>query len=157
MYDLAILRSLAAVAAALTMSAIVPSAPAVQRAGAADLVLVNGKIITVDGDDRIAQAVAIAGGKIVAVGTDDDIRVRIGPSTERIELAGRAVTQACSTRTRISKAAACNGCSSSMSASLLSSASKMSGARSARRRRSSPPAHGSRAVDGTRGSSMSVV
>ncbi len=92
MSDLAILRSLTAVAAALTVSAIVPSAPGIQPASAADLVLVNGKIITVDGNDRIAQAIAIAGGKIVAVGADDDIRVRIGPSTERIELAGRAVT-----------------------------------------------------------------
>jgi Amidohydrolase family len=89
---MAILRSLTAVAAALTVSTIVPSAPGIQPASAADLVLVNGKIITVDGNDRIVQAVAIAGGKIVAVGTDDDIGVRIGPSTERIELAGRAVT-----------------------------------------------------------------
>ena len=58
----------------------------------ADTVLLNGKIITVDENDRIAQAVAIAGGKIVAVGTNDEIRAHVGPSTEQIDLRGRAVT-----------------------------------------------------------------
>ena len=58
----------------------------------ADTVLLNGKIITVDENDRIAQAVAIAGGKIVAVGTNDEIRKHVGPSTEQIDLRGRAVT-----------------------------------------------------------------
>ena len=35
---------------------------------------------------------AIAGGKIVAVGSNEEIRVRVGPSTEQIDLHGRAVT-----------------------------------------------------------------
>ena len=58
----------------------------------AETVLLNGKIITVDENDRIAQAVAIAGGKIVAVGTNDAIRTHVGPSTEQIDLRGRALT-----------------------------------------------------------------
>jgi predicted amidohydrolase YtcJ len=58
----------------------------------ADLVLLNGKIITVDATDRIAQGMAIGGGRILAVGSNDDIRPHIGPATERVDLGGRAVT-----------------------------------------------------------------
>jgi predicted amidohydrolase YtcJ len=58
----------------------------------ADVVLVNGTILTVDANDSIAQAVAIAGGKIVAVGSNDAIRARVGPSTQTIDLRGRAAT-----------------------------------------------------------------
>ena len=58
----------------------------------ADRVLRNGKIITVDAADSIAQAVAIQGDKIMAVGTNAAINALIGPSTEVIDLAGKAVT-----------------------------------------------------------------
>ncbi|HEY4132296.1 MAG TPA: alpha/beta fold hydrolase, partial [Gemmatimonadaceae bacterium] len=49
-------------------------------------------IITVDAQDRIAQAVAIRGDKIVAVGTNADIAKLAGPQTQRIDLHGRAMT-----------------------------------------------------------------
>src|SRR5438874_2542904 len=62
------------------------------QAATADIVLLNGKIITVDEGDRIAQAVAIAGGKIVAVGTNAEVSKLAGPRTQRIDLKGRAVT-----------------------------------------------------------------
>ena len=52
----------------------------------ADLVLTNGKIITVDERFTIAQAVAIAGDRIVAVGTNQDITRLAGPDTRRIDL-----------------------------------------------------------------------
>src|ERR1041385_5098599 len=58
----------------------------------ADLVLTNGKIITVDARDTIAQAVAVAGGKIAAVGTNEQIRGRVGPRTQVIDLRGRTAT-----------------------------------------------------------------
>lgn len=58
----------------------------------ADLVLLNGRVLTVDAGDRVAQAVAITGNRITAVGTDAEIRRLIGPATEQIDLAGRAVT-----------------------------------------------------------------
>ena len=54
--------------------------------------LVNGTVLTVDASDRVAQAVAIAGGRIVAVGTNDAIRARVGPSTRVIDLRGRTAT-----------------------------------------------------------------
>ena len=59
---------------------------------APDLVLSNGKIITVDERFTIAQAVAITGDRIVAVGTNQDIVRLAGPNTRRIDLMGRAVT-----------------------------------------------------------------
>jgi predicted amidohydrolase YtcJ len=58
----------------------------------ADLVLVNGRIITVDAQDSIAEAVAISAGRIVAIGRSADIRARVGAVTEVIDLGGRAVT-----------------------------------------------------------------
>jgi predicted amidohydrolase YtcJ len=59
---------------------------------APDLVLSNGKIITVDERFSIAQAVAIKGDRIVAVGSNQDITRLAGPGTRRIDLRGRAVT-----------------------------------------------------------------
>ena len=78
---------------AVVTSAILASASRLESQGTrADMVLVNGKIITVDGADRIAQAVAIAGGKIIAVGSTADVTQLAGPGTQRIDLGGRAVT-----------------------------------------------------------------
>src|SRR5688572_609977 len=58
---------------------------------AADLILSNGKIITVDERFTIAQAVAVRGNQIVAVGTSQDINRLAGPATRRIDLRGRSV------------------------------------------------------------------
>jgi hypothetical protein len=57
----------------------------------ADIVLTNGKIITVDSQFRIAQAMAVRGDRIVAVGTNADITKLAGPNTRRIDLRGRSV------------------------------------------------------------------
>ena len=56
-----------------------------------DLVLTNGKIITVDERFSIAQAVAIRGDRIVAVGTNQEISQLAGASTRRFDLKGKAV------------------------------------------------------------------
>jgi predicted amidohydrolase YtcJ len=56
-----------------------------------DLILSNGKVITVDERFTIAQAVAVRGERIVAVGTNQDIARLAGPNTRRIDLRGRAV------------------------------------------------------------------
>lgn len=57
----------------------------------ADLVLRNGKIVTVDPDDTVAQAVAAKGNRIVVVGGDEDVSGLIGEETEVIDLGGRTV------------------------------------------------------------------
>ena len=67
-------------------------APYAQAPTPADVVLINGSVLTVDARDSVAQAVAIAGGKIVAVGTTDRIKALVGTATEVIDLRGRAVT-----------------------------------------------------------------
>src|SRR5665213_2890158 len=58
---------------------------------APDLILSNGKIITVDERFRIAQAVAIQGDRIVAVGSNQEMDRLAGANTRRIDLMGRAV------------------------------------------------------------------
>ena len=60
-------------------------------ADSVDLVLVNGKIVTVDDRFTIAQAVAIKGARIVAVGSSADIRKSAGATTKVIDLRGRTV------------------------------------------------------------------
>lgn len=56
-----------------------------------DLILSNGKIITVDERFTIAQAVAVRGNRIVAVGANAQITPLAGPNTRTIDLRGRAV------------------------------------------------------------------
>jgi predicted amidohydrolase YtcJ len=58
----------------------------------ADLVLLDGKIITVDSKDSIVEAVAARNGKIVRVGSNNDVQDLIGDETEIITLEGKAVT-----------------------------------------------------------------
>ena len=59
---------------------------------AAERILVNGNILTVDANGSIAEAIAIRDGKIVAVGTDEEIGALAGPETERIDLKGLTAT-----------------------------------------------------------------
>lgn len=55
----------------------------------ADLVLQNGKVVTVDDSRPRAQAVAVSGYTITAVGSNSRIGRYIGPSTQVIDLNGR--------------------------------------------------------------------
>jgi predicted amidohydrolase YtcJ len=95
-----LLKAAGAVGAAGVLSAARPDAGAAQaplpipaRAGTnpADLILTNGKIITVDPAFTIAQAIAIAGDKIVAVGPDAAMAPLAGPATRVVDLKGKAV------------------------------------------------------------------
>jgi predicted amidohydrolase YtcJ len=65
---------------------------AASGAGGAELVLVNGRIITVDPRDSVAEALAVRDGRIVAVGTNAEIRALAGRGTTVIDLHGRAAT-----------------------------------------------------------------
>ena len=68
------------------------AAPLSAQQPRADLILVNGRVLTVDTNDRIAQAVGIAGGRIVAVGSTAEVERAAAPNARRIDLGGRAVT-----------------------------------------------------------------
>ena len=58
----------------------------------ADMVLYNGKILTVDEAFSIVEAVAVRDGKILATGSSSRILPMAGPDTQRIDLRGRSVT-----------------------------------------------------------------
>ncbi|MEE9218591.1 MAG: amidohydrolase family protein, partial [Acidobacteriota bacterium] len=62
-----------------------------ERIVPADIVLLSGKVITVDSRDRIVEAVAIRGNRIVAVGSDRELERWIGLETEVLDLGGRTV------------------------------------------------------------------
>ena len=57
----------------------------------ADLVLRNGKVVTVDAAFTIAQAIAIAGDRIIAVGADAAMAEHTAPTTRVVDLGGRSV------------------------------------------------------------------
>jgi predicted amidohydrolase YtcJ len=57
----------------------------------ADTILVNGKILTVDSQFSIREAIAVRDGKITAVGSNADVRKQAGPRTRVIDLQGRMV------------------------------------------------------------------
>jgi predicted amidohydrolase YtcJ len=67
-------------------------APSVDLQGNADLLLINGNIITVDAKDFVAQALAIQNGKIVAVGSNDEVRKHAAKDARIIDLHGRTAT-----------------------------------------------------------------
>jgi len=58
---------------------------------AADMVLVNGKIVTVDAHDSVAEAVAVKAGRILAVGSNADIMGLAGERTEVVDLGGKTM------------------------------------------------------------------
>jgi len=55
----------------------------------ADLVLTNGKIVTVDSLQPEVEALAVAGDTLVALGSNDEMAAYIGPATQVIDLEGR--------------------------------------------------------------------
>jgi predicted amidohydrolase YtcJ len=58
---------------------------------AADLVLVNGKVWTVDRGRPEAEALAAWQGRLLAVGANDEIRRLVGPGTRVLDAGGRRV------------------------------------------------------------------
>lgn len=75
-------------AVAVLLSSCTASSP---PADPADLLLVNGTIVTVDSARPTAQAIAIKGDRIVALGTTEEMDRYKGPATKRIDLGGKLV------------------------------------------------------------------
>ncbi len=74
--------------------AMLSAGPRAQRGGtaaapAADLVLTNGRIVTVDDARPEAEAIAITKDRIQALGTAAEIKGMIGPATQVIDLQGQ--------------------------------------------------------------------
>ncbi len=66
--------------------------PVVSAEEAADMILLNGKVFTVDSANTETQAVAIKNGLIQAVGKDREIARQTGEKTRVIEPGGKAVS-----------------------------------------------------------------
>jgi predicted amidohydrolase YtcJ len=77
------------VSAAVLISVL--AAPAVLAAERADVILLNGKIVTVDERFSIGQGVAIRGERILAVGKNADVLEHQGPGTRVIDLKRQTV------------------------------------------------------------------
>jgi predicted amidohydrolase YtcJ len=58
----------------------------------ADLVLLGGRVITMDPVGSSAEAVAVRDGLIQAVGSTEEVRALVGPATEIVDLGGRALS-----------------------------------------------------------------
>ena len=86
---LCLLRVMGLICAGSVASCASPDEP--QESAAADIVLSNGKIYTVDEGTPWAQAIAIKDGRIQAVSADSDLSDRIGSDTRLVDLAGRLV------------------------------------------------------------------
>lgn len=67
-------------------------APTLPPGASADLILVNGRVVTMDANKTIAQAVALTGDRVFQTGTDSAIRALASPETKTIDLLGRTVT-----------------------------------------------------------------
>ena len=76
----------------LILSILLPLSHPLAQSEAADLILYNGVIWTVDAKHPTAQAVAIKDGKFVVVGTNNEALKRRGPNTKVIDLKGNFVT-----------------------------------------------------------------
>jgi hypothetical protein len=66
--------------------------PAAVCAQPADLVLRNGKIVTMNTAQPVVQALAVRAGRITALGSDTDAARWIGPATKIIDLHGHLAT-----------------------------------------------------------------
>ncbi len=58
---------------------------------AADWILHGGRVVTVDKDFRVAEALAVRNGRIVAVGSDRQVLALRGPQTRTLDLQGKMV------------------------------------------------------------------
>ena len=75
----------------LAAAALLCSSAAAAVAQTADTVLFNGKIVTVDKDFSVQQALAIGNGRIVATGTSAAMKKLGGDKAKLVDLGGRTV------------------------------------------------------------------
>jgi predicted amidohydrolase YtcJ len=64
---------------------------AAARADEADLILHHGKIVTVDREFSVRQALAVKGERLLRVGTDEEVLKTRGPRTAVVDLGGKVV------------------------------------------------------------------
>jgi len=67
------------------------AASSVEEGKSADLLLRGGRVHCLDPDANVCEAIAVIDGRIVATGSDAKLAAFVGPTTEIVELGGRAV------------------------------------------------------------------
>jgi predicted amidohydrolase YtcJ len=77
--------------AALSIVLLLLASAVPARAQAPDTILVNGKILTVDAQSSVREALAIRDGRITALGTSAQMRALAGSQSRVIDLQGRTV------------------------------------------------------------------
>ena len=87
-------RPASAALAAATLPALVAFAAGCVPAPAAELVLHNGRIRTLDAQLGTVEALAVAGGTVLAAGTDAQVLRLLRPETTVVDLEGRTVVPA---------------------------------------------------------------
>jgi predicted amidohydrolase YtcJ len=75
----------------IVIAAFVPVLSTQDASRPADLVLLDGRVLTVDEQFRTVTALAIRDGRFVAVGSNEDVRPHIGNATRVVEGQGRTV------------------------------------------------------------------
>src|ERR1700761_1267327 len=73
------------------MVALACLAPMPLRADPADMLLLNGRIVTLDDTSSVNEALAITGDRITATGSSDQMRKLAGADTTIVDLEGRTV------------------------------------------------------------------
>lgn len=84
-------KRLRRISGVLVVVALGIGAPTSLWASPADIVLFNGKIVTLDGNSSTSEALAIDSGRIAATGSADEMRKLAGAATKIIDLGGRTV------------------------------------------------------------------
>ena len=76
----------------LLLTLLLLAAPVCPAAWQADLILHNGRIVTVNPQQPVAEAIAVRDDRILAVGSSRDILARRTPDTRVVDVQGRLVT-----------------------------------------------------------------
>src|SRR5215471_5009191 len=83
--------ALAVVGAGMWFAGATPAAAQQTDFNAPDLVLINGKVLTLDEQSTVTEAVAVRDGKILATGSSGSIKSLAGDRTRVLDLSGKTV------------------------------------------------------------------
>ena len=75
----------------LIIASIMVSTLSCQQREVADLIIINGKVFTVDESNPEAEAIAVKGEKIIAVGSTKEIKTYAAESTQVIDASGKLI------------------------------------------------------------------